>query len=282
MSTILKALKQVDQTDSAEDIESWPSKIHTKETVKARVQKVRLNRKVYLTIILVLIIVAAGWLGYTQKNVLQTMLFSGRTSENDGLTSSTSSEKAPVHVSKISPPSSNQTPGAAKKDPPPNTGNQRAGLKSESQRTRPDKPPGQLPKIPVQKNIIKSQGVTTSDQTGPLPRPAQSKSRINRSQPADPQNTVRDQARAPVPSPAKKAKTPAKQVTRSYQRLTESKLELQAIAWSNDATQRIAVINGHVVREGESVEGFSVTQIRRDDIIVNDGTESWRLEFGLK
>jgi hypothetical protein len=36
------------------------------------------------------------------------------------------------------------------------------------------------------------------------------------------------------------------------------------------------------VREGESVEGFSVTQIRQDDIIVNDGTESWRLEFGLK
>jgi len=59
-------------------------------------------------------------------------------------------------------------------------------------------------------------------------------------------------------------------------------LQLQAIAWSKNAAQRIAVINGHIVREGESVEGFSVTQIRQDDIIVNDGNESWQVEFRLK
>ena len=71
-------------------------------------------------------------------------------------------------------------------------------------------------------------------------------------------------------------------VSRSYQRLNDDKLKLQAIAWSNEAAQRIAVINGHVVREGESVEGFSVNQIRREDVIVNDGTQSWQLEFSLK
>ena len=72
------------------------------------------------------------------------------------------------------------------------------------------------------------------------------------------------------------------QVPRAYQRLDDDKLKLQAIAWSHEAAQRIAVINGHVVREGETVEGFSVNQIRQEDVIVNDGTESWQLEFSLK
>lgn len=282
LSTILKALKQVDQTDPPEDIQSWPSKIDTKETVRARVQKARLNRKAYLTIVLALIILAVGWLVYSQKDLLQTTLSLGRTSENDKLASSTSSEKGPVHHAKISPPSSKQTMSPAKKDSPPNVGNQRAVLKYDPKQTGTDKPSRQLPKISVRKNIIKSQDVTASGQTQPLPRPVPSKSRITQSQTADPKNTVRSQERAPVTSPTKKPKSPVKQVSRSYRRLDESKLELQAIAWSSDADQRIAVINGHVVREGESVEGFSVTQIRQDDIIVNDGTESWRLEFGLK
>jgi len=30
------------------------------------------------------------------------------------------------------------------------------------------------------------------------------------------------------------------------------------------------------------VEGFSVTQIRKDDVIVNDGSRSWRVELNLK
>jgi hypothetical protein len=246
------------------------------------VKKIRLDRKVYLTFFLVLIIVAAGWLAYTQKDFLQTMLSSGRSSEKDKLTSSTSSEKGPVHHAKISPPSSEQTLSSVKNDAPQNVENQRAGLKYESKQRGADKQSRQLPKIPVRKNIIKSQEVTTSSRTRPLPRPAPSESRITRSQIRDPKKTVGNQGRASVTLPTKKATPPVKQDSRTYRRLDESKLELQAIAWSSDAAQRIAVINGHILREGESVEGFSVIQIRQDDIIVNDGTESWRLEFGLK
>ena len=191
LSTILKALKQVDQTDPPEDIQSWPSKIDTKETVKARVQKARLNRKAYLTIVLALIIAAAGWLVYSQKDLLQNTLFSGRTSENDKLASSTSSEKGPVYHAKTSPPSPKQSVSSAKKDSPPKGGNQRIGLKYEPKQTGTAKPYRQLPRIPVRKNIIKSQDVTTSGQTQPLPRPVPSKSRITRSQTAYPKNTIR-------------------------------------------------------------------------------------------
>ena len=280
MSTILKALKQVDQTAPPEDIQSWPPKIDTKETVKARVEKIRLNRKVYLTIVLVLIIVAAGWLVYSQKDLLLAKLSSGRILEKDKLTSSASSENGPVYQAKITPPASKQTASSPKKDSLPNMGNRRAGLKYEPKQTGTDSQSRPLPKTPVRKNINKN--LTISNKTGSPPKPAPSKSRISRSQLADSKKPVRNQARAAVTPATKKAKSALKQVSRSYRRLDDSKLKLQAIAWSNDVAQRIAVINGHIVREGESVEGFSVNQIRQDDIIVNDGTESWRLEFGLK
>ena len=281
MSTILKALKQVDQTAPPDD-QSWPPEVDTKKTVKARVEKVRPNRKVYLTIALVVIIAAAGWFVYNQKDLLLARLSSDRALEKDKLTSSASSKKGPAHQAKINPSASKQTSRSAKAESPPNMGNQAAGMKQEPKQTGTAKQLRQLPKIPVRKKIIKPLDVTTSGQSQPLPKPVQPKSRITRSQTANPRQPVRNQASPPVTSPAKRAKSPVKPASRSYRRLDDSKLELQAIAWSENAAQRIAVINNRVVREGESVEGFSVNQIRQDDIIVNDGTESWRLEFGLK
>jgi hypothetical protein len=65
-------------------------------------------------------------------------------------------------------------------------------------------------------------------------------------------------------------------------RLDDSKLKVMAIAWAEDRQKRLAVVNGHIVKEGESVEGFSITQIRKDDLIVNDGARSWRVELNLK
>jgi hypothetical protein len=64
--------------------------------------------------------------------------------------------------------------------------------------------------------------------------------------------------------------------------LEESKLKVMAIAWFEDPARRLAVVNGHIVKEGESVEGYSVTNIRKDDLIVNDGSRSWRVELNLK
>jgi hypothetical protein len=80
----------------------------------------------------------------------------------------------------------------------------------------------------------------------------------------------------PNRSPA--ARTPEDNLSR----LDDSKLKVMAIAWHGDATRRIAVINGHIVKEGESVDGYTITRIRKDDVIVNDGSRSWRVEFALK
>ena len=44
----------------------------------------------------------------------------------------------------------------------------------------------------------------------------------------------------------------------------------------------MAVINGRIVREGESTDGYQINQIRQEDVVVSDGTQAWSLEFGLK
>jgi hypothetical protein len=44
----------------------------------------------------------------------------------------------------------------------------------------------------------------------------------------------------------------------------------------------MAVINGRIVREGESADGYQINQIRQEDVVVSDGRQSWSLEFGLQ
>ena len=277
MSTILKALKQIDQTTPPEDLQSWPPKIDTKETVKTRVQELGLNRKVYLAALLTLIIAAVGWLAYSQKDLLLAKITSDRMTDNDQPASMGPSEKGPIYQAKIYPPASKQT-----KNPAADMANKRAGMKSAPKQTQMDNQSGPLPRMSARQKADKNRIFTAPGKTETLPKSPSSTSRISPSQTANRKKAVRSKTRASVALPPKKSRSAVKQDSRSYRRLDDSKLQLQAIAWSKNAAQRIAVINGHVVREGESVEGFSVTQIRQDDIIVNDGTESWQVEFRLK
>ena len=84
-------------------------------------------------------------------------------------------------------------------------------------------------------------------------------------------------------APAARAKQPDNtRPPKTYDRIADSKLKLQALAWSDDAVRRMAVINGRIVHEGESVEGYQVVEIRVEDVIVNAAGKSWRLEFGLR
>jgi hypothetical protein len=44
----------------------------------------------------------------------------------------------------------------------------------------------------------------------------------------------------------------------------------------------MAVINGRIVHEGDSVDGYQVLKIRQEDVIVSENGKSWRLAFGLQ
>jgi len=62
----------------------------------------------------------------------------------------------------------------------------------------------------------------------------------------------------------------------------ESKLQLQAIAWSSDPESRLAVINGRVLREGGSVEKVLITHIGKNEVIFKKGREEWKQVFRHK
>ena len=68
----------------------------------------------------------------------------------------------------------------------------------------------------------------------------------------------------------------------SVKPLEDSKLKLQAISWSENPDNRIAVINGSIMREGESIEGYRIIQIGPDDVVVRAGQSERKLVFGFK
>lgn len=63
--------------------------------------------------------------------------------------------------------------------------------------------------------------------------------------------------------------------------LTDGRLRVHAIAWSQQPAERMAVINSRVVHEGDSVEDFVIVVIRPDDVVVREKEKGvWRVEFG--
>jgi type II secretory pathway component PulC len=85
------------------------------------------------------------------------------------------------------------------------------------------------------------------------------------------------------PAPVTRAKQPAQtRPQKTYRPFEGGKLKLQALAWTDVDARRMAVINGRIVHEGDSVDGYQVLKIRKEDVIVNENGKSWRLAFGLK
>jgi hypothetical protein len=64
-------------------------------------------------------------------------------------------------------------------------------------------------------------------------------------------------------------------------RSNQTKIEVQAIAWSNDPKSRLAVINGLILREGESVDNVIVMHIGKDEVVFKKGEEGWKQMLGF-
>jgi Type II secretion system protein B len=62
--------------------------------------------------------------------------------------------------------------------------------------------------------------------------------------------------------------------------LVSDTMQVQAISWSDRPTKRIAVIDGRIVREGQSVHAYQVIQIRPEDVIIEKSGKFWKLAFG--
>ncbi len=64
-------------------------------------------------------------------------------------------------------------------------------------------------------------------------------------------------------------------------RSNQTQIELQAIAWSNDPKSRLAVINGIILRERESIDNVIVMHIGKDAVVFKKGLEEWKQMFGF-
>ena len=272
MSTILKALKRIDQTaPPPEDLQAWPAEIDTKKTVRKRVHQIWFYRKAYMALVLTIIVIAAGWMLYSQKHWLAAKLFPQKASAT-----------GPIYQAKIDPAAPASKDTAPEKTSPQKDQAVRPGTAPESRPTDEAPPPRGLPRFPASPNIQKNPIFTASDKSrAPAPDISVTPKSSRPATAASGKSVQRETAALATAAEGKP--TPrAAAAARSYRRLDESKLKLQAIAWSNNAAQRIAVINGRIVREGESIEGFVVNQIRQEDVVVNDGSTSWQLGFGLR
>jgi len=156
--------------------------------------------------------------------------------------------------------------------------------------TQPAKPIPAPPPAPAPRPTESVDGPPAAEAQAKAASPVQAPPPSSRVRPRDGGGTAASEARPPSAQRSTPAQdrassarpAPGRPPEDSLSRLEESKLKVMAIAWADDPARRLAVVNGHIVKEGESVEGYNVMQIRKDDIIVNDGGRSWRVELNLK
>jgi hypothetical protein len=250
------------------------------------VKKIWLFNKLMPALVVFLIILAAGWLIVSRRQLITTKLFPAKTPAALGQGQAAAEDKKPVFHAKIdnsstvatqTPPSNSKLPGK----PSDADSFQNNSLKAGSQRRAP-----RSDAISRSNRLLDSANSATSPKTRFSKTAATPvKTPVNRNQtPASglAHEAESENGKSTSTSAQNRKQTETGDRFSSLQRIVDSRLKLQAIAWFDDVGRRMAVVNNRIVREGESVDGFSITQIRPDDVIVSDGAELWRLEFGLK
>jgi hypothetical protein len=82
-----------------------------------------------------------------------------------------------------------------------------------------------------------------------------------------------------VPTPSPKQALPARDPYAQTEAFTQETLRLQAVSWSDVPSARVTIINGRILREGQSVDGYAVVQIRPKDVIIKKSGKQWKLSY---
>ena len=283
MSSILKALKRVDkEAPPPDESHPWPRPIDTKKAITSGVKTKRLRNKLTKILVIVIIIAALGWLLFNQRQWIVSKIWPAKPATKARQASAPANKKDRSYHAKMDSQTTRQKKKPQRSSPIPNKQRNNPAFQRKTRTPAPKKPMAGL--LPQNQQKL-PQG---SGQSLPvIKKPAQNKKK----QPVQLTQTSGSTAAAnqrPSTKPskgnsAKKPKKPgAKKNFDSLSTLDSTQLKLQAIAWSNDVSRRMVVINNRIVREGETIDGFSITKIRAEDVIVTDGTNTWRLEFTLK
>lgn len=88
-----------------------------------------------------------------------------------------------------------------------------------------------------------------------------------------------------APPPTPKASPPALAPPPSDGSLpplpAEIGLSLQAVSWAARAQDRIAVVNGQIMRQGDDIDGYTVRDIDADAVVLCRSGECYRLAFAF-
>lgn len=82
--------------------------------------------------------------------------------------------------------------------------------------------------------------------------------------------------------PARRKQSAAQDSYAGTEVLALDNLKLQAISWSEIPTERITIIAGSILREGQSVEGYTVVEIRSNDVIIEKSGSLWKLVYNAQ
>ena len=280
MSSILKALKKIDEDSTIpQEFPSLPKTIDAKKAFSSGVKKRWFVHRSVTVVLISLVVIAAAVILFTQRHIFIAKTSSPGVVDRKKDTSITSAKKSAVFKSKISSPSKKQvtrpprqTRPVSKQKITAKTGNadnkNRTGVRSIDP----------VAGVGQRKSTVKpSARITQPGMEKIAKKPPRPKSQLRNIAPSKKSIAGKRAALNKPPAKVKKSST-----VKTYDRLDRNKLNLQALAWFDEAAKRMAVINNRVVREGESVDGYQITQIRQEDVVVNDGRKSWSLVFGLK
>jgi len=277
LSSILKALKRIEgQAPAPQSFPALPDSVDAKRAVNSNARKRWLQRRFITVSLVLLVIVVTAVIVFQQRQFVTSKIFPARSPATKQKKTKAAEEKSKIFRAKISPTTVKQ--GTKKPEPRQPAGRQ---IKTVA--------PGQKTKK-LRTNTPSSESRVDVVQKHPQPVPAISSKQLpsgtisNKPSPnqssrqglTPSKKSIAGKRTAPSQPAVKAQKTGT---AKTYAKLNDSKIKLQALAWFNDAARRIAVINGRIVREGESVDGYQINQIRQEDVVVSDGRQSWSLEF---
>lgn len=255
MSSILKALKKLENGFSEQrEIRPRLQKRRTKKAIHQRMIGTWLYSKRFFIIFAVVILAIGGWL-VLNRNPREE----GQTLVEKTTTSSVESVGIPEKRASI-----------------PNMVQQKRPIGKDIEKSEPNTKAAKMKTISPRKVERKAPALFAKKEMNP-PKPLRQTEKkasvpsINQKE----TSTIKDTEKSEQNIQAERfASIPIKQTN-------ETRLEIQAIAWSSEPESRIAVINSRIVREGGSVEGVNITNIGKDEIIFRKEGEEWRQQFRL-
>jgi hypothetical protein len=283
LSSILKALKRVEtESPPLPTYQSQSRPIDPKQALNSKTKKRWHLRRIIFLLLILAVIVGGAAVVFSQRDLLiagLSLLFPPDTPPGHKPVEN----RTGIYRAKI--PTATPTP----------TQPQRQVTRRPVGQIKPPAPTGRDKKFQARST---SGNRRSADRTA-VPRQAASTSRSPQPKPKAKVNPLPKRVTRPSSTASlKKTKTEKKPQTvrpaakrpqsvrpeprQRYDRINDDNLKLQALAWSDDADRRMVVINGHIVHEGESVDGYQILKIREEDVIIQQGGKSWKLEFGLQ